>query len=142
MQRIRSSNNERTALDDAFNEAQILVQLDHENVTKLIEFLWDEESPKLYFVLEYCALGPILDEERERLRRSTGDVPSVRSRCVFRSCIHTRGLMHSSFRYQTAKHVCTCERNRKTWRLWHRGYPLERYPDGAENAGYARLHGS
>ena len=65
LQRIRSTNNERTALDDAFNEARILVQLEHENVTKLIEFLWDEESPKLYFVLEYCALGPILDEERE-----------------------------------------------------------------------------
>ena len=69
LQRIRSSNNERTALDVAFNEAQILVQLDHENVTKLIEFLWDEESPKLYFVLEYCALGPILDEERETFEK-------------------------------------------------------------------------
>ena len=69
LQRIRSSNNERTALDDAFNEAQILVQLEHENVTQLIEFLWDEESPKLYFVLEYCALGPILDEKRETFEK-------------------------------------------------------------------------
>ena len=38
-------------------------------MAKLIEFLWDEESPKLYFVLEYCALGPILDEERETFEK-------------------------------------------------------------------------
>ena len=67
--KMRINNNERTALDDAYDEAMILLKLKHENITRLIEFICADESPKLYLVIEFCAGGPILNDDDETFEK-------------------------------------------------------------------------
>ena len=47
-------------LQDALNEIEILKQLEHKNVSKLLKILINESGNKLYLVMEYCEKGSIM----------------------------------------------------------------------------------
>ena len=49
-------------------EIQLLSQLDHPNVMKLVEVLYNEEKGKIYMVLEYCCavLKDMLDQTPDK----------------------------------------------------------------------------
>lgn len=51
-----------------FREIQIMRRLNHKNVVKLFETLYNHEKEKLYLVMEYCAavLQDLLDSVPER----------------------------------------------------------------------------
>lgn len=44
-------------------EIAILKSLDHPNIVKMYEALEDENSKKIYLVLEYCSKGSLLSHE-------------------------------------------------------------------------------
>lgn len=44
------------------NEIEILNMMQHENIVKLYEALEDENTQKIYLVLEYCARGALFSE--------------------------------------------------------------------------------
>jgi serine/threonine protein kinase len=49
-----------TLLQDSMREIAILKKLNHDNIIKLYEIIYDDDAGKIYLILECCSKGPIL----------------------------------------------------------------------------------
>jgi len=81
-------------------EIQLLSQLDHPNVMKLVEVLYNEEKGKIYMVLEYCCavLKDMLDQTPDKR------FPVWQSHDYFTqllaglSFLHAKGIIHKDIK--------------------------------------------
>ena len=54
-----------TALDEVYQEIEIMKQLNHENIIKLYEVIDDPESDKMYLIMPLAEHGEILNWKSE-----------------------------------------------------------------------------
>jgi len=57
----------RDGFQDVLNEIYIMKKLNHEHVVRLHEVINDEKSEKIYLIMDYCALGQIIDWDDDKL---------------------------------------------------------------------------
>lgn len=54
-----------TALDEVYREIEIMKQIDHPNLIKLVEVIDDPDSDKLYLVMPLAELGECISWDHE-----------------------------------------------------------------------------
>ena len=66
------------------NEIALMKSLDHKNLLKLDEALEDENSKKIYLVMEFCLKGAVMSEAYWKVEQATHDKEVLLSinRCV------------------------------------------------------------
>ncbi|OMJ89315.1 hypothetical protein SteCoe_8518 [Stentor coeruleus] len=86
----------KNALEDVYKEIDIIRNLDHPNILKVHEIIDNDESSKLYLVLDYCEKGALLDWVPETRRfKCSWDSSSINEGLFKRILIQlTQGLFY------------------------------------------------
>jgi serine/threonine protein kinase len=63
LERIRKPGSDKTEFDKVMMEIAIMKSLQHPNVVKMYEVIDDQESGKVYLIMEFCGGGRIFDLE-------------------------------------------------------------------------------
>ena len=93
-----------TGFSDVEREIAIMKKLTHTNVVRLKDVIYDENTDKLYIMMEYCSIGPLLtwDEDQEIFHIPWTDekLPEEKLRKIIRDMVcgleylHYHGISH------------------------------------------------
>ncbi|OMJ85655.1 hypothetical protein SteCoe_13007 [Stentor coeruleus] len=88
----------KTALDSIYREINILKTLNHENIIKIFEVIYDEDNGKIYIVMENCSKGSLMSwdtkENKFIIKWVEGSINEEILRHIFRQIVYGVHYLH------------------------------------------------